>query len=212
MKILFYTHIALMRLNFYLLRLWQRDVCFVGKCCCRRLRVQTVDGSADNKIVFDQHVVLKNCSVRFEGSGHMLHFGTGVKLENVHFYFEKEQGSITIGDGTWLGEGCELSAFDHSAITIGRGSIFAKGCVLRTSDSHVIRNSEGSVINRPTDIHVGSHVWCGQQTFILKGARVPDGCIVGACSMVTASSKAEPHSVLVGTPAKQIKTDITWEL
>lgn len=84
--------------------------------------------------------------------------------------------------------------------------------MIRTSDSHVIKSADGEVINRPKDIEIGSHVWLGQQTFVLKGANVPDGCIVGARSTVTASVQAEQNSVLVGQPAKMIKKDIQWEL
>lgn len=198
-----------MRLRFYCTKIF----CFVkieGQCCCKNLRITTVNNSHQNKIIFGKHVILRNCCIRFEGNNHTLQFGNNIKLENVNFYFEKENSHIIIGDHTWIGPLSELSAFDNSNITIGKNCIFAKECMLRTSDSHIIKDSQNNIINRPQNITVGSHVWLGQQTFVLKGANIPDGCIVGARSTVTASSKTD--SILVGQPAKTIKKNILWEL
>ena len=211
-KFAFLIDIAFMRICFIFIKLFHSKIHFVGKCCCKNLQISEIEGTSDNRIEFGRHVVLKNCNVRFEGKKHVLRFGDGIKIENVSFFFEKEDSDITVGDGTWIGPGGELSAFDHSNIKIGSGCIFAKQCMIRTSDSHVIKSADGEVINRPKDIEIGSHVWLGQQTFVLKGANVPDGCIVGARSTVTASVQAEQNSVLVGQPAKMIKKDIQWEL
>lgn len=211
-KITFLLDIAIMRINFILTNIFHRKIHFVGKCCCRNLHILEVDGTTGNRVVFGQHVVLRNCRVRFEGNNHTLCFGDGVKLENVSFFFEKDDSAICIGDGTWIGPECELSAFDHTKIEIGKGSIFAKQCMIRTSDSHIIMNNDGEVINQPKDITIGSHVWLGQQTFVLKGSSIPDGCVVGARSTVTASLRAEQNTIIVGQPAKMIKDDIQWEL
>lgn len=211
-KITFLLDIAIMRINFILTKIFHRKILFVGKCCCRNLHISEVDGTTGNRVELGQHVVLRNCRVRFEGNNHTLCFGDGVKLENVSFFFEKDDSDICIGDGTWIGPECELSAFDHTKIEIGKGSIFAKQCMIRTSDSHIIKNNDGEVINQPKNITIGSHVWLGQQTFVLKGARIPDGCVVGARSTVTASLHAEHNAIIVGQPAKIIKDDIQWEL
>lgn len=209
---IFYIRIALMRICYYMVKWWHPNVAFTGKCCCKNLKITTVNDSTGNKIIFGKHVVLKNCGIRFEGGNHTLHFGDGIRLENVDFFFEKQKGTISIGDGTWIGAQSELSAFDNSSIVIGDGCIFAKQIMLRTSDSHVIKDSAGNIINMPKDIVIGSHVWLGQQVFVLKGAVIPDGCIVGARSTVTASLKADVRSLIIGQPAKTIKKEISWEL
>ena len=211
-KFTFLLDIAIMRINFILIKIFHRKIYFVGKCCCRNLYISEVNGTTGNSIEFGKHVVLRNCIVRFEGNNHTLCLGNGVKLENVSFFFEKEDSDIRIGDGTWIGPECGLSAFDHSKIEIGKGSIFAKQCMIRTSDSHIIKNNDREVINQPKDITIGSHVWLGQQTFVLKGTSIPDGCVVGARSTVTASLRAKQNSIIVGQPAKMIKDDIQWEL
>lgn len=212
MKILFYFELILMRISFQILKLFHCKIHFVGKCCCRNLKILEVKGTSGNQVIFDEHVVLKNCIIRFEGTNHTLHFGKGIKFENVSFFFEKDNSSIDIGDGTWIGPHCELSAFDNSKIEIGKGSVFAKQCMIRTSDSHIILDFEGNVLNRPSDISIGSHVWLGQNSYILKGATIPNGCVVGARSTVTASTKAVPNSIIVGQPAKIVKNNIQWKL
>lgn len=211
-RMLFLANIALMRFNFLIAKLCHRKVKFVGDCCCHRLKIDEVGDTSGNCIEFGKHVVLRNCRVRFEGNSHTLRFGDGIRLDGVSFYFEKNSSDIVIGEGTWIGPECELSAFDNSSIKIGSGCIFAKQCVIRTSDSHVIMDLSGTVLNRPTNISIGSRVWLGQQTFVLKGSVIPDSSIIGARSMVTASFKADENSISVGQPAKMIKRDIQWEL
>lgn len=211
MKLSLYFKLISMRLRFYFIKILS-SAKIEGKCCCRNLQIIITNNSHKNKIVFGKHVILKNCIIRFEGNNHTLQFGNNIRLENVNFFFEKENSNIIIGDYTWIGPQCELSAFDNSNITIGKDCIFAKECTLRTSDSHIIKDYQNKVINRPQNIIIGSHVWLGQQTLILKGAKIPNGCIVGARSIVTASSQTEPYSMLVGQPAKVIKKNITWEL
>lgn len=212
MNLSLFIKIVLKRINFYIVKLFNYKTKFIGKCCCKNLQITTLNNCQKNRIIFGKHVILKNCYIRFEGNNHTLQFGNNIKLENVNFFFEKENSNIIIGDHTWIGPKSELSSFDNSSIIIGKHCIFAKECMLRTSDSHIIKDSNNKVINHPQNITIGSHVWLGQQTFILKGAKIPDGCIVGAKSIVTASSQSEPNSILVGQPAKIIKKNISWEL
>lgn len=201
-----------MRLDFYISRFSNRKIEFIGKCCCNKLNITSDKKNLRNKIIFGKHVILKNCNIHFEGNNHTLQFGNNIRLENVNFFFEKNNSNIIIGDYTWIGPKCELSAFDNSDIIIGKNCIFAKECMLRTSDSHVIKDYQNNVINSPQNIIIGSNVWLGQQTFVLKGAKIPDGCIVGARSTVTSSSLSYPNSILVGQPVKIIKKNISWEL
>lgn len=201
-----------MRIDFYISRFFNREIEFTGKCCCNKLNITSNKKSLRNKIILGKHVILKNCNIYFEGNNHTLQFGNNIRLENVNFFFEKDNSNIIIGDYTWIGPKCELSAFDNSNIIIGKNCIFAQECMLRTSDSHVIKDCQNNIINRPQSITIGSYVWLGHQTFVLKGAKIPNGCIVGARSTITSSTISEPNSILVGQPAKTIKKNISWEL
>lgn len=54
------------------------------------------------------------------------------------------------------------------------------------------------------EIVVGNDVFIGSQATILPGVTIGDRCIIGACSVV--AKNVPPNSVVVGNPAKVIKT------
>lgn len=62
--------------------------------------------------------------------------------------------------------------------------------------------------NRP--IKVGNKVWFGVRCLILKGAVIPDGCVVAANSCITGAFE-ERDSIIGGYPAKILKSKIRWE-
>jgi acetyltransferase-like isoleucine patch superfamily enzyme len=51
---------------------------------------------------------------------------------------------------------------------------------------------------------IGNDVWIGAGAIILNGITIGDGAVVGAGAVVT--KNVEPYSVVVGVPAKHIKT------
>ena len=53
-------------------------------------------------------------------------------------------------------------------------------------------------------------MWFGFDAAALAGAVVPDGCIIGFRSVVTASSKLERHTLAVGQPARIAKRYVTF--
>lgn len=72
------------------------------------------------------------------------------------------------------------------------------------SDTHFIMDEGGNRINPDKDIVFEDNVWIGNGCMILKGAHVPDNCVIGARSVV-AGSKFDDHTVIVGNPAKSVK-------
>lgn len=53
------------------------------------------------------------------------------------------------------------------------------------------------------DILIGNDVWIGTQSVILSGARISDGAVIGANSVV--NSTIPPYAIAAGSPAKVIK-------
>lgn len=53
-------------------------------------------------------------------------------------------------------------------------------------------------------VHIGSYCFIGTGVILLKGARIPDYCIVAAGAVVT-RPLADQHSVYAGNPAKKVK-------
>ena len=103
-----------------------------------------------------------------------------------------------------------LAACESKKISIGNDCMFSNKVQLRTSDSHSILDENTKRINPGNDIEIGNHVWIGTEVIVLKGATIPENCIVGARSIVTSSLNASPNSMITGMPARVVKTNINW--
>ena len=53
-------------------------------------------------------------------------------------------------------------------------------------------------------VRIGNDVWIGDNAVILSSVEIPDGCIVGAGSVLSRSI-SEPFSIVMGNPARTIK-------
>lgn len=136
---------------------------------------------------------------------------SSAKLRDITFWMEGEGNHIVIGKGATSHGKMQLAACEGTSITIGDDCMFSHDIYVRTTDSHPIYNKEGMRINPAENIHIGNHVWIGMQSLILKGAVIPDGCVVGARSTVT-KTNLKQQSIVVGTPAKIIRENVTWKL
>jgi acetyltransferase-like isoleucine patch superfamily enzyme len=66
-------------------------------------------------------------------------------------------------------------------------------------------------MNIAEDIVIGSRVWFGFDSLIQKGARIGDDTVVGAKSVVLRGDYMS-NVVLSGSPAKEIRTGIVWDI
>ena len=98
---------------------------------------------------------------------------------------------------------------DGTSIIIGDNNLFSWNIEVRCSDSHTILDSDGNVINKAESITIGNGVWIGHDCTILKNTNIPDGCVIGTHTIVT-KKFTEPNCLLVGIPAKIVKTNISW--
>lgn len=163
----------------------------------------------NNSISIGDNVSLKKCKFIFLGKNNKITIKDGAKLENVTFWFEDEHNLITIGNNTTFHGNCQLAACEGTTINIGRDCMFSHDIYIRTTDSHSIIK-DNVRINQAKNITIGNHVWIGMQTLILKGAYIPDGCIIGARSIIP-SSKMGENCIYAGAPAQLIKKDISWK-
>ena len=173
----------------------------------RMLRYVKIGGG--NSLSIESGTSLKNVTIKYYGSNNRVIIHKNAKIQDVTFWFEGDNNLIEIGAGTTFHGKCQLAACDGTKILIGDNCMFSHDIYVRTTDSHSILDCNGSRINPAKDIIIGNHVWIGMQSIILKGTNIPNGCIVGARSILT--SKIIPaNSIIVGSPAKVIKEDISW--
>jgi acetyltransferase-like isoleucine patch superfamily enzyme len=95
---------------------------------------------------------------------------------------------ISVGGTLTIGSGFSITA--ESTIMCLKNVDFGDNCLLSwqimvmDTDFHTIKNAAGSIINQPAPIKVGSQVWIGCRCTILKGASIPDNCVIAANSVV----------------------------
>ena len=88
--------------------------------------------------------------------------------------------------------------------------MFAYDVEVRTSDEHSILDAtSGERINLDKSVRIGSHVWFGARSVVLKGVRVGDNSIIATGSIV--SRDVGNGVVAGGIPAKEIRDGVTWD-
>ena len=116
--------------------------------------------------------------------------------------------SIVIGDNTT----CNGARFmcDQSSIKVGEDCMFSDSIILQAADQHGIVDLESKKIvnNSHKSISLGDHVWVGRSASLLYGAEIGSGAIIGLGAIV--NSRFPKNCLLVGVPAKAVKTDVTW--
>lgn len=119
-------------------------------------------------------------------------------------FFEGCQG-IILGQGVSFNQDCFISGY--GGIMIGdEVSIGHRVSILSTE--HRYDGSDVPIRRQKSDyrpVKIGSNVWIGANVTVLAGASIPDGCIIGAGSVVT-RQLAKRDSIYVGNPARFLKS------
>lgn len=122
-------------------------------------------------------------------------------------------GAAVIGDVT-LGE--EASVWYHAAargdinrIIIGPRSNVQDGAVLHVADAFHTEIGELVTVGHKAIVHactVEDEVLIGMGAIILDGARIGARSIIGAGALVTGGKEIPPGSLVIGSPAKVVRT------
>ncbi|MBN2145994.1 MAG: acyltransferase [Anaerolineales bacterium] len=163
---------------------------------CRVLGVPRVKVVPGAQIICGPQVVLNSDPYGY-------HAGMSIP---VTLLADRPDALIHIGEGSRL-HGCCVHAWSH--IEIGRLCLFAAGSQVLDAHGHVtsleLARLRSRVQDRPEPIQIGDYNWIGLGALILKGARLGEGCIVAAYSVVT-SGDYPPFSLLAGAPARVVRT------
>lgn len=176
-----------------------------------------------------------NVEIMFKGTGGKVQLHESIKVSNRLSIICGDHTVVSIGDSNTFekfviyasNRNCRIEIGSRNnlrnavifangepglKIKIGDDCLFSTNIILRASDGHTIYDlSTREVINRPIKgITIGNHVWVGQNVCILKDVLIPDNCIVGIGSIVL-SKMFIKNSVIVGTPAKMVRTNVSWD-
>jgi carbonic anhydrase/acetyltransferase-like protein (isoleucine patch superfamily) len=98
---------------------------------------------------------------------------------------------------------------DNERITIGENSNIQEGTVMHTDMGYPLTLGKDVSVGHQAMLHgctVGDGSLIGIQAVILNGAKIGKGCLVGAGALVTEGKEFPDNSLIIGTPAKVVRT------
>ena len=98
---------------------------------------------------------------------------------------------------------------DNERITIGENSNVQEGTEMHTDMGYPLTLGKGVTVGHQAMLHgctVGDGSLIGIQAVILNGAKIGKGCLVGAGALVTEGKEFPDNSLILGTPAKVVRT------
>ncbi len=95
----------------------------------------------------------------------------------------------------------------NKSIVIGDDNMWSFENVTMDTDAHVMFDSDGNLLNPNKEVRIGNHVWVGCRNTVLKGADVPDGCVLGSGGTVTKKLE-KPGCVYIGN--KLLRENVIW--
>ena len=110
------------------------------------------------------------------------------------------------GASVWFGA---VLRGDNEPITIGARSNIQEGVVVHVDPGRPVTIGEGCTIGHSAIIHgctIGNNSLIGMGATVLNGAVIGNNCLVGANALVTEGKVFPDNSLIVGSPAKAIRT------
>lgn len=173
---------------------------------------------------------LGDTRIEFIGRENVIHFAPDVRIqgrislrgsrskveigERSMFRGRMNLGSdcaVSMGTNIYCGPDAYVTTAEGRQVTLGDDLLISERCSFRADDSHPLYDGPtGERINTSADVYVGDHVWVGWEAMLMPGAWVGKGSVVGARSLVTGSRPVPGRSLVVGTPARVLRTEITW--
>ena len=119
-----------------------------------------------------------------------------------------KSGELILGDNFTISAESSIIAF--KSITIGDNCLIAWNTQIMDTDFHTITDFDKNILNAPASIILGNKIWIGARCMVLKGAEIPSNCVIGAGSIVSGKITVE-NQLIVGSPAKAVRSGINWE-
>ena len=177
---------------------------------------------------------LKNLKVVFKGNNNLIEIYEPYHIKKLYIKFRGNNNKFKLGKNSNIIQSLHLNLYDNSEVIIGNNfscqqAIFrltgtsntrikiGNDCMLsydviiRTTDSHTVYDiNTKELLNPDKNVIIGNHVWIAAYSKIMKGAIIPDNCIVAAGSLVN-KSFSESNSLIAGSPAKVTRNNVNWD-
>lgn len=117
-------------------------------------------------------------------------------------------GDVVLGDNVSVWYGATIRA-DFDNITIGNNTNVQEGVIMHVDHGEPISIGENNTIGHGAVIHgctIGDFNLIGIKAVVLNGAKIGKGCVIGANALVLEKQEIPDFSLVVGSPAKVIRT------
>ncbi|MFJ2988474.1 gamma carbonic anhydrase family protein [Collimonas sp. NPDC087041] len=98
---------------------------------------------------------------------------------------------------------------DNELITIGQGSNVQESSTLHTDMGFPLTLGKNVTVGHQAMLHgctIGDGALIGIQAVVLNGAKIGKNCLVGAGALVTEGKEFPDNSLIIGSPAKVVRT------
>lgn len=160
----------------------------------------------------------KNGPKRLQGTikilgknSYCLFFGMEGLIKLSYVFLRAHHQVLFWGRGaTSVGASIELDGIS-SKLYVGDDGMLSSGIWIRNCDMHTIFDTNTNLrINAAAkSLKIEQHVWLAQDSLVLGAENIGYGSIIGAKSV--ARNSTAPKTLNVGTPAKTIKENTSWD-
>jgi carbonic anhydrase/acetyltransferase-like protein (isoleucine patch superfamily) len=140
--------------------------------------------------------------------------------------YELDGKSPQLGEGAWVADNAQVIGTvelgphssvwfgtvirgDTEIIRIGRNTNIQDNSVLHADHGVPLTIGDNVSVGHQVMLHgctVGDNTLIGIQAVVLNGAKIGRNCIVGAGSVVTENKEFPDNSLIIGSPAKVVRT------
>src|SRR6516162_8601666 len=117
-------------------------------------------------------------------------------------------GDVRLGSNTSIWFGSVLRG-DNELIAIGDNSNVQDNCTLHTDPGFPLTIGKNCSIGHNVILHgctIDDGTLIGMGAIVMNGARIGKGCVVGAGAVIAEGKTFDDHSLVVGLPAKTLRT------
>ncbi|MCG7601086.1 gamma carbonic anhydrase family protein [Halomonas sp. McH1-25] len=117
-------------------------------------------------------------------------------------------GDVKLEENASVWPGAVLRG-DNEPIKVGKGSNIQENCVLHTDPGFPIHIGDNVTVGHLVMLHgctIGNGSLVGMHATVLNGATIGENCLIGAGAVITANKEFPPNSLILGAPAKVVRT------